>query len=281
MVAERLLKLAAEFGACNVWVAGGMKPRIMVNKQIMELDYPDISEKEAEKILFDIMDDSLQESYRRDKSVDFVLDIKSAGRFRIHIYERMGYPAGCIKVITPFYDFECDDEQLRNLCSEEQGIIIIAGRQGSGKTTTLAMMADMITSERPVHLMTLEKPIEQKISNGVGIVSRREIGRDTADYLCALKDIVHEAVDVLVIGELDSPQAAYTAVQAAKMGCLVLTTMNSANALTVKKQFTNILRQSRNPFDSDDLKLIKAVVYQRLSYGQAGNNVKAEREILR
>lgn len=280
MVAERLLKLAAELGACNVWIAGGMKPRVTVNKKIIELDYPDISKEEAEKILFDIMDDSLQESYRRDKSVDFVLDIKYVGRFRIHIYERMGYPAGCIRVITPFSDFECDDEQLRELCREEQGIIVIAGRQGSGKTTTLAMMADMITSERPVHLMTLEKPIEQKISNGVGIVSRREIGRDTADYLCALKDIVHEAVDVLVIGELDSPQAAYTAVQAAKMGCLVLTTINSANALTVKKQFTNILRQSRSSFDSDDLKLIKAVVYQRLSYGQAGNNVKAEREIV-
>ena len=281
MVVERLLKLAAELGACNVWIAGGMKPRVTVNTKIMELDYPDISEEEAEKILLDIMDDSQQESYRKNKSVDFVLDIKSAGRFRIHIYERMGYPAGCIRVITPFSDFRGDDEQLKKLCREEQGIIVIAGKQGSGKTTTLAMMAEMIVSERPVHLMTLEQPIEQEISGGQGIVSRREIGRDTADYSCALTDIMHEAVDVLAIGELNSPQAAYTAVQAAKMGCLVLTTMNSANAQTVKKQFANILRQSRNSFDSDDLKLIKAVVYQRLSYGQSKDDVKAEREIIR
>lgn len=280
MVVEQLLKQAAQIGACNVWIAGGMKSKAAVNGRIIELDYPDISEGEAEKLLFDVMNDRQQKAYRENKSVDFVLEIRAVGRFRVHIYERMGYPACSARVITNVSDLSDNGKLLEELGDIEQGLVVIAGRQGSGKSTTLAMLAEQLVSKRPIHLMTFEKPIERIIPNGLGIVSQREIDSDTCGYANVINDILHEAVDVLVIGELDSPQAAETAIQAAKMGCLVLTTINSAKASLVRQQLADML----NGYCKTDvraLEMLKAVIYQKLSYEENGASVKVEREIVR
>lgn len=275
---EQLLRQAVQMGATDVLIAAGMKPKAKVKGKFIELDYPDLSEEETSRIIPRIMPNDCQEMYRKKKSADFILSIKTIGQFRVHAYERDGYPACCIRMLLPLPEPQND---LKELCSREQGLIIVAGKPGSGKSTTLAGMVQTISQSRPVHIVTLEQPIERKFDHALGTVSQREIGRDTDSYQSALQDILHESADVVVFGALNSAEAVQAAVKAAQMGYLVLASMNSADADMAVRVLIEGLERPEEQASKTISKVLKAVVYQSIAYEQTKGTVKVKTEIVR
>lgn len=260
---EQLLRQAEQMGASDVYLAAGMKPKVKIQGRFKDMEYPDLSGDEAEKLLIRMMNDIQQEEFRRNRSADFMLEFKGIGRFRVHIYERAGYPACCVRVL---YDVVRLPEELKEVCQLRQGLVVIAGRPQSGKSTTLAAMTEAISRDRGVHIVTLENPIERSLEGGAGIISQRGIGVDTPSYRKGLADIVHEAADVVVIGQLENEEAVWTAVEAAKMGFLVLTTVNSTSAKMAAEQIAGAFRQQTSKAAETVWQVMKAVVYQSIFY---------------
>lgn len=275
---EQLLRQAVQLGAADVYIAAGMKPKAKVCGKFVELDYPDLSGEETSRIIPKMMKDTQQETYRKNKSADFMLSVKTVGQFRVHVYEQEGYPACCIRVILPPPELSKD---LQEVCQEEQGLIIVAGKQGCGKSTTLAGMVQAINQNRAVHIITLEQPIERKFENALGIVSQREIGRDTGSYISAWRDILHESADVVVFGELNSAEAIQTAVSAAQMGYLVFASMNSMNAETVVRELTYGLGKPEEQASRMVSEVLRTVIYQSLHYNQRTGQAELETQIVK
>ena len=273
---EQLLRQAVQMGATDVLLVAGVKPKAKVKGKFIELDYPELSGGETSRIIPKMMSNDCQETYRKNKSADFMLSMKTIGQFRVHIYERDGYPACCIRAILPLPELEND---LKELCRQEQGLIVVAGKPGSGKSTTLAGMVQTISQNRTVHIVTLEQPIEREFDNGLGIVSQREIGRDTDSYRSALQDILHESADVVVFGELNSTEAVQTAVKAAQMGYLVLASINSIDADMTVRMLADELEQPEEQAFKIVSKVLKAVVCQSFDYEQMKSVVKVKTEI--
>lgn len=201
---EQLFRQAQQAGAAEIYLMAGRKPAARIGGKIKNLDYPELSSTEAEKILLEMLDAKQAAQYRETKSVDEVIAFHGIGRFRVHIYQNDGVPSACVKIINKK---EGLPEELKALAGITQGLVLVCGRPHSGKSATLAALAEQMLAGRFMHLVTLESPVEYPIEAGKGLLSRRCIGKDTGSYKEGMDNLLHESADGVLIGELETPEA--------------------------------------------------------------------------
>ncbi len=231
---DGLLKIMSERGSSDLHVKAGSPPAIRLNGKLLVLhDLPVLSAEQTEVLALGMMDDRQKVSFQNHSETDFAYSIADVGRFRVNAFRQRGSIGMTLRrVATERASIEDLGlpPVLRRLADESRGLILVTGTAGSGKTTTLAAMIDHINHSREGHIVTVEDPIEVLHKDDKCIINQREIGIDTESYADALRHVVRQDPDVILIGEMRDHETVAAALTAAEIGNLVLSTLHTIDA---------------------------------------------------
>src|SRR3954453_4222780 len=192
-----------------------------------------LSPSDTEKALQEIADQDTLAEFKENGEIDFSYELTGVSRFRVNAFRQRGAISIALRVI-PFQVRTIDDlglpEVVRRLAEEPRGIILLTGTTGSGKSTTLAAMIDHINSTRARHIVTMEDPIEYLHRDKLSIINQREVGSDTKSFAQAMRRVLRQDPDVILIGEMRDEETVRTALSAAETGHLVLSTLHTLDA---------------------------------------------------
>ncbi len=228
-----LLRIMIESGGTDLHITAGAPPTIRVNGQLVRLNYPPLTAAETKQLIYSILTDSQKHRFEENLELDFSFGIKGLARFRANVFMQRGAVAGAFRRIP--YEIRSFDELgippvVAKFCEKPRGLILVTGPTGSGKTTTLATMIDKINRERAVHIVTIEDPIEYLHSHKKAIINQRELHSDTLSFKNALRSVLREDPDVVLIGEMRDLETVEAALQIAETGHLTLATLHTNSA---------------------------------------------------
>lgn len=230
---EDLLRLLSERGGSDLHVKAGAPPRVRVDGTLYPVSDDPLGAAEIERMAFEIMPRDRAEEFSKTNEADFAHEIGGLGRFRVNAFRQRGSVGMVFRRVQagiPGLAALGLPPVIERLANEPRGLVLVTGPTGSGKTTTLAAMIDHINSTRPVHIVTIEDPIEVTHNDKQSIVNQREIGIDTDGYHAAMKRVLRQDPDVILIGEMRDPETVWAALAAAETGHLVLATLHTTDA---------------------------------------------------
>lgn len=205
---EQLLMTAKEQGASDVHITVGVPPKMRVNGELLDLDYPRLMPDDCEKIILSIMNDRQLEMFKENGEADFSFSIPQVGRYRVNVFRQRGSVACAMRIVgteVPKPEQLGVPQSVIDLYDKKRGLVLVTGPTGSGKSTTLASLIDRINDERNAHVITLEDPIEYLHTHRKSMINQREIGIDTQSYAKALRSALREDPDVILVGEMRDP----------------------------------------------------------------------------
>ncbi|MDP2598508.1 MAG: PilT/PilU family type 4a pilus ATPase, partial [Candidatus Liptonbacteria bacterium] len=231
---NELLLVTARQGASDLHIAVGRKPTIRVDSVLVPLEQEAILTKEdAEGLVGALLTPEQKEKFSKLKQLDFSFNYEDKARFRVNVYLQRGFLAAALRLI-PAQIRTVDELNLPPLLHEfsklHQGFVLVVGPAGHGKSTTLAGVCDEINHSRTEHIITVEDPIEYLFSQDRCIISQREVGADAVSFHEALRAVLRQDPDVIMIGEMRDPETIATAMTAAETGHLVFSTLHTNSA---------------------------------------------------
>ena len=281
---SELLKFTTKKGASDLHLKPMRPPLLRLNGKMVPLKTEPLSPKQLEDMLLPILSPVQRERLERDFSVDIGYGLQGVARFRCNIFTQRGSYAAAFRRI-PFTLPTIEDlelpEVLKSFAHLPGGMVIVTGPTGSGKSTTLAAIMREITEKRPVHIVTIEDPIEYLLSDALAAVSQREVGTDTPSFHEALKNMMRQDPDVIMVGEMRDWETMQTAITAAETGHLVFSTLHTNNAAqsidrVIDSCPANLQKQVR-----DQLSLVlRAIVSMKLIERADGKGLTAVVEIM-
>jgi len=231
---DGLLKLMTDKGASDLHIKAGNSPAIRLHARLVVLsELPKLTAAQTEILAVGMMDDIQREKFADVNELDFAYSLPGVARFRINVFHQRGSVGITLRrVETERQSLEALGlpAVLRKLADEPRGLVLVTGTAGSGKSTTLASMIDHINSTRSGHIVTIEDPIEVLHEDKRCIVNQREIGIDTDSYEDALRHVVRQDPDVILIGEMRDYETVSASLTAAEIGNLVLSTLHTIDA---------------------------------------------------
>ena len=265
---EQLLMLAKEKKASDVHITVGLPPKVRINGELLNLDYPRLSPDDCQKLIEEIMDDRQWNIFKEEGEVDFSFSISRVGRFRVNVYKQRGSIACSMRIVgteIPKPEKLGLPDSVINLYEKKRGLVLVTGPTGSGKSTTLASIIDKINDERNAHVITLEDPIEYLHTHRKAMINQREIGIDTANYSGALRAALREDPDVILVGEMRDLETISTAITAAETGHLVFSTLHTIGATSTIDRIVDVFP----PYQQQQIRIqlamvLEAVVSQQL-----------------
>ncbi len=231
---KRLLALAIEKGASDLHLLADQPPVMRIFGKIEVMDMPKLTPENIPRLLYSIMSKDQVRKFEFEKELDFAFQYDQDNRFRINLHKQRGFTEATLRLINTkvlSFDELGIPEVAKNLCRQKDGLILIVGPTGSGKTTTIAAMVELINAERQGVVITLERPIEYVHKNNKCIIKQREVGSDTASFSVALRSTLRQDPNVIVVGELDDAETVRTAIVAAEAGYLVAASFHAPNTV--------------------------------------------------
>lgn len=263
-----LLKKAASMNVSDVHVAVSARPTVRQFGRLRELQYAPLTAAQTRSLLFEILSPPQRKKFEEEMELDFAYAVEGVGRFRANAFQQRKGIDMCFRLIPsrlPSFEELGLPESLRQTCDQHQGLILITGGAGSGKSTTLASLVDLINSTRAHHVLTVEEPIEYVHPIKKGAVNQRELGRHTLSYGNALRAALRENPDVIMVGELRDLETISLAISASETGHLVLGSMNTSSChKTVDKIIDSYPASQQNQIRTMLGETLKAVFTQRL-----------------
>jgi twitching motility protein PilT len=232
---EQALHYLVEKGGSDLHLTVGASPLVRLHGALLPIPgTPELTADDTAEVLDSFLTDpDKKEEFTADNEVDFSFELSDVARFRVNAYRQRGSVSMVLRAI-PFTIrtiAELDiPSVVQKLAEEERGLILVTGATGSGKSTTLASMIDHINTTKSKHIVTIEDPIEFLYSNKKSIVSQREVGVDTASFARALRRVLRQDPDVILIGEIRDQETMEAALGAAETGHLVLSTLHTLDA---------------------------------------------------
>jgi twitching motility protein PilT len=274
---NKLFRALVKLEGSDLHLKAGMPPHVRVAGTLRPLNHPPIDQEQMMRMLFELIDSVPRLKQRRrqifeeDGGVDFAHLIELEGkiwRFRVNVLQQMG-AMGLVarRVNNKIPNFEALHlpPVLEELCKFDQGMILLAGVTGSGKTTTIASMLDWVNHNQRCHILTLEDPIEYAFSDDKSLINQREIGQDVRDFMTGMKHAVREDPDIMLVGEMRDPVTFDTAIQAAETGHLVFGTIHASTAPSTIGRILNLFPAQRHPeIRSAMVFNMKAIIAQKL-----------------
>ncbi len=230
---DRFLKRMVERGGSDLHIKSGSTPKIRINGQITDLSREVLSPIAVDKVLKEVMSDQEREVLEKFQEVDLTYQIRSLGRFRFNVYQQINGVAIAIRHIRidiPTFEELHLPAALYQMISNQRGLILVTGATGSGKSTTMAAMIDTLNRTSPLNIISIEDPIEFLFKEKRATIQQREIGRDTPSWSEALRHIMRQDPDVIMLGEIRDWETMQTALTAANTGHLVLATLHTMDA---------------------------------------------------
>lgn len=276
---HQLLKAAVKQNASDLHLVAGSPPILRVDGKIVRIKAPELTADMTQSLCYSILTDSQKGKFEATKELDFSFGVKSTARFRANFFYQRGAVSGVfrrIPVDIPDLDALQVPPIVREMVNVPSGLILITGPTGSGKSTTIAALIDKINRERRGHIVTLEDPIEYVHAHKNCIVNQREVGIDTVSYRSALKHILRQDPDVVLMGELRDLDTIESALNVAETGHLVFSTLHTNSAVQSINRVVNVFPAEQQERIRLQLSLtLNAIVSQRLLPGRNGGMVAA------
>jgi len=284
---EDLILAALEAKASDLFLKGGQYPMMKRYSEVNKLsggDWPLIDPQNARRILRDAMTEEQQLEFDRDLEFDLGIMVPGKCRVRVNIYsERGNYATVCriVPLTIPSLEELGLPEVLRQFTTYNQGLVLVTGPTGCGKTTTLAAMIDIVNRNRKGHIVTIEDPLEFVHQDKQCYVSQRELGMDTHNYQHALRATLRQAPDVILIGEMRDSDTMNIALQAGETGHLVFSTVHTSSAYETLDRVVNMFPPHEKHHICQRLaNSLKGVIAQKLVPRADGNGRAVANEIL-
>ena len=233
---DKIFRLSIKHNASDIHLQVDKPPVLRIRGSLKQLDMPPISEEDMIKLTFPMMDQRNLEIFHRDGGADFSKMIEEGGvmwRFRVNLLtqlSKVGMVARKIERSIPPFEGLFLPPIMEELCKYDQGMVLLAGVTGSGKSTTIASMLDWINHNYKKHVLTIEDPIEFVYTGDKCLINQREIGQDVIDFHVAMKHAVREDPDIMLVGEMRDRETFETAIHAAETGHLVFGTIHASSA---------------------------------------------------
>lgn len=265
---DDLLHDMVDRGSSDLFIKAGAQPHVRVDGLIQPLEFSEFSVEDVQELAYGLMTEEQIERFERVPEMDLAIGISGLGRFRINVFRQRGTVALVFRHIThpnfTFADLNLPDP-VRLLSERHRGLVLVTGTTGSGKSTTLAAMINHINSSRRCHVVTVEDPIEFLHQDKMALISQREVGFDTKSFQEALKHVLRQAPDVILIGEMRDVETVQTAIAAAQTGHLVLSTLHTIDATQTVERIINFFPAYLHAQIRMELALgLQGVISQRL-----------------
>jgi len=265
---EKLMVAATRNKASDLHLKTGQKPILRVNTVIHEIGSRALVGDDVKRLIYEIMTEIQRDRFETEHDLDFAYSIPGVGRFRINVFQERGSVAVAMRrvntSIPSFADLNLPPD-TKKICEYEQGLIIVAGPTGSGKSTTLACILDHINATQKAHMVTIEDPIEYLFTDKKSFVNQREIGIDVPDFHQALKHVVRQDPDVILVGEMRDYVSFDAALMASETGHLVFATIHASSAPQCIGRLLDLFPTERQPLIRQSLAFnLKAILCQRL-----------------
>ncbi len=234
-----------EVTASDVMIKAGNKPKMKQHSFVRDLpgEWPVLDAEDVKRLLYTVMSERQKRHYEDHNEMDLAFVIEGKCRIRTNIYSQRGTMAAVMRII-PTLIRTLDDlglpPSLAEITKSRQGLALVTGPTGCGKTTTLASLIDIINEQRRCHIVTIEDPLEVEHFDKNSYVSQREVGIDTADFYPAMRAVVREAPDVILIGEMRDTTTMHVALQAGETGHLVFSTVHTSSAYETLDRIVNM-----------------------------------------
>ncbi|HVJ89597.1 MAG TPA: type IV pilus twitching motility protein PilT [Labilithrix sp.] len=265
---HQLLKAMVEKGASDMHITTGAPPLLRIDGEVIPLKLPPLSPVDTKQLCYSIMTEEQKIQFEKDSELDLSFGVKNLSRFRANVYIQRGAVAGAIRTI-PFKILSFDDlglpQVIADIANKPSGLVLVTGATGSGKSTTLASIIDKINSEQRVHILTIEDPIEYLHPHKLAVVNQREIGQDTQSFKGALRYVLRQDPDVVLVGELRDLETIEAALTIAETGHLVFATLHTNTAVSTINRIIDVFP----PHQQDQIRnklsfVLQGVITQQL-----------------
>jgi twitching motility protein PilT len=231
---DDLLRRVVDLGGSDLHLAAGIPPAVRIHGDIKHLtEFDTLTPNAVADLVFGVLNQRQRDVFEADHELDTSYSLADVGRFRVNVFLQRGTVGAVMRVIpfeTPSFESLGLPESVMRFSAMHRGLVLVTGPTGSGKSTTLASLIDIINRTRAGHIMTVEDPIEFLHTHKASVVNQREVGEDTHSFAVALKHVLRQDPDVILVGEMRDLETISTAITAAETGHLVFGTLHTQSA---------------------------------------------------
>lgn len=263
-----LFELVAKEKASDLLISAGAPPILRINGNLFRSRTDALTPEQTKQLIYDFLTEEQKQSFEKNKELDFSLAVGRKHRFRVNVYLQKQAVTAALRPIPekmPALDDLGLPDTVKQLARARQGLVLVTGPTGHGKTTTQAAVVDLINNERACHVVTVEDPIEYVHSHKRSIVDQREVGGDTNTFATALKYVLRQDPDVILIGEMRDLETIKAALTAAETGHLVFATLHTNDAIQTVDRIVDVFPGTEQQQIRFQLSMtLLAIVSQRL-----------------
>lgn len=241
---QELLRLMVERKASDLHITAGSPPSLRIDESLIPVDGVPLSSAETKAIAYSLLSQAQISSFEQERELDMSFGIEGFGRFRVNVFLQRGSVGTAIRClpfeIRSFEECGLPPPLMEELCRRQKGLILVTGATGSGKSTTLASMVNWINAQRQCHIITIEDPIEYVYTNQKAVIDQREVGSDTLSFGAALKHVLREDPNVILIGEMRDLETIESALNIAETGHLVFATLHTSDCVQTVNRVVDV-----------------------------------------
>ena len=280
---DEILRMSVEEKASDIHFTAGCPPYYRIDGVLTPLKGDKLQPTDLEVLLLPILDNRHRNELETNGQTDMAYAIPGVGRFRVNVYKQRGTLASAMRCL-PFSIPDADSlgipAEVQALTAKKRGLVLVTGPTGSGKSTTLASLVDIMNRKYPYHIITLEDPIEYLHRHQYSMVNQREIGSDSNDYAQALRAALREDPDVILVGEMRDLETISTALTAAETGHLVLSTLHTIGADKTIDRIIDVFPPNQQQVRIQLASVLECIISQQLIRREDGGGRVAALEVL-
>ncbi len=284
MTINELLMDAQQRKASDLHITAGISPNSRINGELVDMGYEKLTPADTEALIMPMVPSWMKEKLIEQGESDFSYSIPGVGRYRVNVFRQRGTYAAVIRIINTMIPSPQSlglPNSVTELTKKKRGLVLVTGPTGSGKSTTLASLIDIINSNSSNHIVTLEDPIEYVHKHKKSIVNQREMGIDTRSFANALRAALREDPDVILVGEMRDLETIEIAITAAETGHLVFSTLHTIGAASTIDRMIDVFPPHQQQQIRVQLSaVLEAVISQQLIPAQDGRGRVASFEIM-
>ncbi|PZV15875.1 MAG: twitching motility protein PilT [Leptolyngbya sp.] len=233
LMIEDLMEQLVEMGGSDLHLTAGLPPYFRISGHLQPIGDQVLTAEECQRLIFSMLNNTQRKNLEQNWELDCSYGVRGLARFRVNVYKDRGTYAACLRALSskiPNFDKLGLPDVVREMAEKPRGLILVTGPTGSGKTTTLAAMIDLINRTRAEHILTIEDPIEFVYEPIKSLIHQRQLGEDTKSFANALKAALREDPDIVLVGEMRDLETISLAISAAETGHLVFGTLHTSSA---------------------------------------------------